>query len=100
MAVTKNIKKLRTYHSLFQINRAFSSIAYHCRILEETGLMPIVKMRVLHDLTRELQAQISHDVADKMHEIEDEEMFQYGKTRIGWEHHLNPERPAFKKSSR
>jgi hypothetical protein len=97
LAVTKNIKKLRTYHSLFCINKAFSSIAYHVRNLEEVGLMPIVKMRVLHGLTRELQSMISHDVVDKMHEIEDEDMFQHGKTRIAWENHLNPDRLALRR---
>jgi len=48
-----NRKKLRTYHSLFQINRAFTAITNHCTILEETGLMPIFKMRVFRGFTRE-----------------------------------------------
>ncbi|HEY6350485.1 MAG TPA: hypothetical protein VI636_13850 [Candidatus Angelobacter sp.] len=58
--------------------------------------MPIGKMRVFQGLIRELQALISHDVVDKMHAIEDEDSFRYGKTRINWEHHLNPDKPAFK----
>jgi hypothetical protein len=88
-------KKLDTYHSLFQINRAFRAIQAHCRILEETGFLPAPKMRVFCGLSRELQSLISHDVVDKMHDIEDRDCFEYGKTRIAWEHYLNSERPAF-----
>ena len=52
-------------------------------------------MRVFQNFVRELQSQISHDVCDNMHSVEDQDMFHYGKKRIAREHYLNPERPAF-----
>jgi hypothetical protein len=58
--------------------------------------MPIVQMRVFNGLTRELQAQINHAVTDRMKAVEEEDRFHFGKTRIRWEHHLNPDRPPFK----
>jgi hypothetical protein len=96
MAVNHINKKLLTYHSLFQINRAFVAIARHCRTLEDAGLLPAPKMRVFRGLVRELQSQISHDITDRMHTLEDIDMFTFGKTRIAWEHALNPARPPFK----
>ena len=96
MAGYHNTKKLRTYRSLYHGNRCFSEIVHHCWILEQAGFVPIVKMKIFRGLVRELQSQISHDVVDHMHEIEDQDMFEFGKVRIAWEQHLNPERPAFR----
>lgn len=58
-------------------------------------MFSIYKMNVLRGLARELQSHISHEITDTMHEVEDDEWFRWGKVRIAWEHHLNPERPAF-----
>lgn len=92
MAV-KQINKLRVYHSLYQINRALHAVIYHLRELDKSGLMPIFKMLVFRNYTRELKAEISHDVVDKMHEIEDGEMYRWEKTRIAREKYLDPDRP-------
>jgi hypothetical protein len=92
MAV-KQINKLRVYHSLFQINRAFLAIIHHVREIEYSGMFSIYKMGVLRDYARELQAEISHDVVDRMHEIEDSEMYRWEKTRIAREKYLDPDRP-------
>lgn len=89
-------RKLRTYQSLSSINQHFIAIARHCWQLEQAGFMPIAKMRVFQGLARELQALISHDIVDRMHAVEDEDSFRFGRMRINWEHHLNPERPGFK----
>ena len=89
-------RKLQTYQSLYHLNRCFASIARHCRRLEHSGFVPVAKMRVFQGLVRELQSNISHDVCDNMHALEDRDGFHFGKTRIAWEHHLNPERPPFK----
>src|SRR5437764_15447414 len=88
-------KKLQTYHSLFQINRAFKAIHTHCRIFEENGSLTEKKMRVFRGLVCELQSLISSDVLEDMLGIEVEDSFEYGKVRIAWEHYLNPKRPAF-----
>jgi hypothetical protein len=88
------------YHSLFQINRVFTAIANHCTILEETRLMPIVKMRIFRGYTRELQSQISHDVVDRMHALEDEDMYRFEKTRIVRGTTLTPIDLASRKPSR
>ncbi len=89
-------RKLRTYQSLSSVNYHFSAISRHCHILEHAGFMSIYKMNVFRGLVRELQSLISHDVADRMHEVEDHDAFRYGRMRIDWEHRLNPQRPAFK----
>jgi hypothetical protein len=91
MAV-KQISKLRVYESLYCINKALHVVLYHIHELEESGLMPIVKMGVLLNYVRELKAEISHDVTDKMHEIEDGEMYRWEKFRIARERHLDPDR--------
>ena len=98
---THNLKrKVRTYRSLYLLNRSFETVARNCRLIEKLGLMPIGKMRVYHDLARELQAQISGTVVDHMFGVEDEDAFHFGKTRSNWEHHLNPDRRAFQKLER
>lgn len=88
-------RKVRTYSSLATLNHHFTAISRHIRILEYAGFMPILKMRVFQGLVRELQSLISHDIVEHMHGIEDRDCFRFGKSRIAWEHHLNPERPAF-----
>ncbi len=92
-------RKLRTYQSLAHINRHFAAISHHVKTLEEAGFMPVPKMRVFQNFIRELQSQISHDVCDNMHSVEDKDMFELGKKRIAREHYLNPERPAFMQHS-
>jgi hypothetical protein len=89
----KQINKLRVYESLYRINQALHAVLYHIHQLEESRLMPIVKMGVLRNYVRELKAEISHDVTDKMHEIEDEEWYRWGKFRIARERYLNPDKP-------
>lgn len=95
MAANHSSRKVRTYRSLYRLNRAFAVVTRQCFLLERAGLMPIVQMRVYADLARELQAQISHAVLDKMYGVEEADMFRFGKTRSNWEHELNPARPAF-----
>lgn len=53
-------------------------------------------MKVLESFTRELQSQISHDLCDTMHLIEDKDMFEYDKLRRAWEDYLDPDRAAAK----
>lgn len=100
MAYNHGSRKLRTYQSLASINRHFAAISHHVRSLEAAGFMPVMKMRVFQGFIRELQSQISHDVCDKMHAVEDNDMFEYGKVRIAREHYLNPQQPAFRQSSK
>lgn len=89
-------RKLRTYQALYRISRTFAAISRHIRVLEQAGFLPVQKINVFRGLTLELQSQIAHDIVDRMHSVEDTDMFRYGRVRIDWEHHLNPERPAFK----
>ena|SRR5579863_3040960 len=96
MAGYHHTKKLKTYRSLYKLNHHFNAAVRHCWQLERAGFMPILKIKVFRGLLRELQAQISESVVDRMHTIEDRDMFEFGKTRIAWEHHLNPERPPLK----
>lgn len=95
MAANHLKRKTRTYRSLHVLNKSLDTAARQCWTLERAGLMPIVQMRVFHDLVRELQSQISHSVLDKMSGVEERDMFRFGRTRSNWEHELNPTRPAF-----
>lgn len=85
-------RKLETYQALACVNEHFQSISHHVHDMEHTGFFPGPKMRVFQGLIRELQSQISHDVCDRLHEMEDRDMFEFGKVRIAWENHLNPDR--------
>ena len=90
MAV-KQLNKLRVYRSLFQINRALNAVVFHVHELEESGMFPVVKMGVLRGYVRELQSEISHDVTDIMHHVEDGEMYRWEKVRIARERYLRGE---------
>ncbi|HEV2987138.1 MAG TPA: hypothetical protein VG759_01755 [Candidatus Angelobacter sp.] len=92
MAV-KQHNKIRVYHSLFKLNWAFQNITRNLQDLAQTGLMPGMKMGMFCGFAQELQSQISHDVVDRMHEIEDSEMYRWEKMRIAREKYLDPDRP-------
>ncbi|HLJ29997.1 MAG TPA: hypothetical protein VKY85_25040 [Candidatus Angelobacter sp.] len=66
-------------------------------MLAEKSAVPLT-LTVFRGFVLELQSQISHDVCDSMHALEDEDMFRFGQVRIAREHYLNPERPAFRQS--
>ena len=85
-------RKRRTYQALSDLNRAFAAVTRNCHILENSGFLPIFKMNVFRGLVLELQSQISHDVVDRMHAVEDADMYRFGQIRIARDHHLNPER--------
>jgi hypothetical protein len=89
--------KFRVYALLYQLNLSFTSVVAHLHELEQTEMFPRHKLRVLRGLTRELQSQISHDITDKMHEVEDDEWFRWGKVRTAWEHHLDPDKALLTK---
>ena len=95
MARNKFTRKLQTYEALACLNGHFEAISHHVFDLEHMGFFQGPKMHVFQGLIRELQSQISHDVVDRMHALEDADMFEHGKVRIAWEHHLNPDRPPF-----
>ena len=48
-------------------------------------------MNVFRGLVLELQSQISHDVVDKMHAVEDDDMYRFGKVRIARDKYLKGE---------
>ena len=89
-------RKLRTYQALYRLNEAFAAITRQCWQLQNAGFLPADKLQVLRGFVLELQSQITHDVCDKMHEVEDADMFRFGQVRIAREHYLNPEKPAFR----
>jgi len=89
-------RKLRSYQALYYINREFGVIRQQLLRLQHAGFLKAEKLEIFHGLALELQSQISHDVCDTMHSLEDEDMFRFGQVRIARDHHLNPERPPFK----
>lgn len=54
-----------------------AAISQHIRILQYAGFMPIVKMRVLQKFVRELQDEISYEVVERMHAIEERDCFEF-----------------------
>lgn len=95
MAANHLKRKLRTYQALYYLNREFGLIRQQLLRLQHAGFLKPEKLEVFHGLALELQSQISHDVCDRMHSQEDDDMFRYGRVRLDWEHHLNPARPPF-----
>ena|ERR1700694_791125 len=77
-----NVQKIRIYRSLYMINTFFEDIAFHCRELERTGIFRPNQMLLHRGMVRETQANISHDIVDRMHEIEDQDWYLFGKARI------------------
>ena len=77
-----NIQKVRVYRSLYHINRLFEDILFQCRELDRTGIFRPNQMLLHRGMVREMQANISHDIADKMHEVEDQDWFLFGKARM------------------
>ncbi len=95
MARNHLTRKLEIYQALACINEHFQAISHHVHDVAQTGFFPGKKMNVFQGLIRELQSQISHDICDRMHDMEDEHMFEFGKVRIAWENYLNPDRAPF-----
>ncbi len=95
MARNHLTRKLETYQALACINEHFQAISHHVHDVAQTGFFPGKKMPVFQGLIRELQSMISHDIAETMHDIEDQDMFEFGKVRIAWENWLNPDRVPF-----
>jgi hypothetical protein len=98
MARTHFKRKLQTYQALACINQHFEAISRHVNDLEHMGYFRAHKMHVLAAFVRELQSQISHDVVDRMHSIEDTDMFEYDKVRRQWENYLDPDRAVAKQN--
>ena len=96
MAVLQG-NKFKVYALLHQLNISFNSAISQLYELEQTGMFARFKLRVLRGLTRELQSQISHDITDKMHSVEDEEWYRWGKVRIARENYLDPDKQSLTK---
>ena len=92
MARTHLRRKLETYQALACVNEHFDALSHHVHDLEQMGLFRAKKMRVFQGFIRELQSQISHDVVDQMHSIEDKDMYEYEKVRIEFENYLDPDK--------
>lgn len=84
-------RKLRTYKALYEPNRDFAALSRDLWGLFHGNFVRHDKLDIYQDLLVELQCQISHDVVEKMDSIEERDMYHYGKTRVLWDHFLNPE---------
>lgn len=88
MAAFDVTKKLRIYHILYRMNRAFTAIVMHCRALEETGLVKAKARRRYQGFAQELQAEINGELLETLHGNELHEWYLFGKVRQAWEKRL------------
>jgi hypothetical protein len=88
MAVPDVTKKAGIYHTLYQINAAFTSIAEHYQSLRESGLLSARFTRRYQGFTRELQSEFNQDFLLALHTIEFEDWNRFGQVRQQWEKHL------------
>jgi hypothetical protein len=100
MAAFDVAKKLRIYHILYRMNRAFTAIVAHCRTLEETGLIKANAARRYQGFTQELQAEINGELLQTLHTTELQEWRQFGKVRQEWEKGLRDPHDSFTQSKR
>jgi hypothetical protein len=88
MAAFDVTKKLRIYHTLYRMNRAFTAIVAQCRALEETGFVKSNAARRYRGFAQELQAEINGELLQTLHTTELHEWRQFGKVRETWEKRL------------
>jgi hypothetical protein len=82
------IQKTEIYHTLYQLNAAFSQVVDNCRKLQKTGLFKSKTTKLFPDFTQELQAEINQELLEELHQFELDDWGRYGKAREKWEKHL------------
>ncbi len=88
MAAHHVIEKTEIYHTLYQLNAAFSEVISNCRKLQQTGLSNSKASKLFPSFALELQAEINQEFLEDLHQIELDDWGRYGKARQRWEKHL------------
>lgn len=88
MATLDVTEKTAIYHTLYQLNAAFSEVVSHCRSLQQTGLLKSKTAKLFPDFALELQAEFNQEFLEDLHQLELDDWGRYGKAREKWEKHL------------
>jgi len=78
--------RLRVYHSMFRLNRAFHMAVESLGELAE--FFSPQELREMRGLTQEVQTEISSLLLDRLHSIELDDWGQFGKIRAAMEKRL------------
>ena len=85
MAVLDVTEKTEIYHTLYQLNAAFSEVVNNCRKLQQTGLTNSKASKLFPSFAQELQAEINSEFLEPLHDVELNEWSEHGKARQRWE---------------
>jgi hypothetical protein len=88
MADSDVIQKTDIYHTLYQLNAAFSEVVNNCRKLQQTGLFNSKASKLFPSFALELQAEFNQEFLENLHQFELDDWGRYGKAREKWEKHL------------
>ena len=85
MAALDVTEKTAIYHTLYQLNAAFSEVVTHCRSLQQAGLTQTKASKLFPSFVQELQAEINSEFLEPLHDLELNEWSEHGKVRQRWE---------------
>jgi hypothetical protein len=88
MAALDVTEKTEIYHTLYQLNAAFSQVVDNCRKLQQTGLTNSKASKLFPSFAQELQAEINSEFLERLHDLELAEWGEHGKARQKYEKHL------------
>jgi hypothetical protein len=81
-------QKTEIYHTLHQLNAAFSEVVSNCRKLQQTGMFNSKTAKLFPDFAQELQAEFNQEFLENLHQLELDDWGRYGKARQKYEKHL------------
>jgi len=88
MAANDVIQKTEIYHTLYELNTAFSQAVLHCRTLQQSGLFKSKASKLFPSFIQELQAEINFEFLNPLHDAEMADWARHGKVRQKWERYL------------
>ncbi len=81
-------RKVEIYRTLHELNSAFASIVGNCHALQQTGLFSSKASRLFPAFVQELQAECNQEFLETLHQLELDDLGEYGKARQKYEKHL------------
>jgi hypothetical protein len=85
MATLDVTEKTEIYHTLYQLNAAFTEVVNNCRKLQQTGLTDSKASKLFPSFAQELQAEINSEFIERLHDLELNEWGEHGKARQKYE---------------
>jgi hypothetical protein len=70
MAVLDVTEKTEIYHTLYELNAAFSEVVNNCRKLQQTGLSKSKASKLFPSFIQELQSEMNSEYLDPLHDLE------------------------------